>query len=181
MIKVGVVGATGYTGIELSRLLIGHPRVSLTNVYSKQHVGKPFHTLYPHLKNHTNLTLENFNIHQKFDLDVLFLALPHTSSHVFMATLIDNNPTLKIIDLSADFRFKNAQAFETAYKEIHQSPATLPAFTYGCPEIYGNDIKSSSYVANPGCYALSSLLGLYPLAKENCIKSAIIDAKSGVS
>jgi len=181
MFQVGIVGANGYTGIELIRILDRHPNVSIKKVFSHSTAGQNLADIYPYLKNKYPLTLDTFNPNTVADLDMLFLAVPNGTSHQYMKTLL-NHPNLKIIDLSADFRFKNVKNYEKYYKVIHESPNLLPQIPYGIPELYRKEIKSAKACSNPGCYATSVILGLYPLAKEGKITgSVIVDSKSGVT
>ncbi len=182
MIHVGIVGATGYTGVELCRLLLQHPEVSDFTLYSMQYAGKPFSEIYPQFINKIDAVLESFAPHLVSpDIDVLFLAIPHATSHAYLDALagVDN---LKIIDLSADFRLDSDSEFEKFYGVAHQNSDLLGSISYGIPELYRADIEGSDIVANPGCYATSVILGLQPLVKAGLVTGPyIVDAKSGVS
>ncbi|MCP4051307.1 MAG: N-acetyl-gamma-glutamyl-phosphate reductase [bacterium] len=179
MIKAGIVGATGYTGVELCRLLKRHPYVTVTNLYSKTYKGQKIHEVYPHLNEYDN-TLEDFDPESLPDIDVLFLALPHLTTHTFMKSLLKSN--IRIIDLSADFRFDDTDLFKKYYGVEHLSPEVFDKVVPGFPEIYRDDIKKSQCCANPGCFSTAAILSLYPLARENIIRrQVIIDAKSGIS
>jgi N-acetyl-gamma-glutamyl-phosphate reductase len=182
MIHVGIVGATGYTGVELCRLLQQHPEVSGFTLYSMQYAGKSFSEVYPQFINKIDTILEQFNPDAvSADIDVLFLAIPHASSHVYLDKL-SAFKDLKIIDLSADFRLDSAADFERYYGVKHQNPDLLGTIAYGIPELYYDDIQGSDIVSNPGCYATSVILGLQPLVKAGLIQGPyIVDAKSGVS
>ena len=180
MIKIGIVGATGYTGLELCRLLLNHPQVQLSVLFSKQHAQKPVRHFFPHLTPLRDFVFQEFDLENMPELDLLFLALPHGQSHVFMPAL--SKKVAKIIDLSADFRLQDVQKFLDYYEFNHQSPTLLDSFSFGIPELFRDDIASKSLCANPGCYPTCSILGLYPLSKEGYIQNTvIIDAKSGVS
>ena len=181
MKKVGIVGATGYTGLELCRLLRSHPHAVISHVYANQHSGKVFSELYPQFSGHCDLVLETFDPSSvPSEVDVLFLAVPHGVTHTYMAQLMTATPS-KIIDLSADFRLSDVSLFEKSYHH-HDSPELLKKIPYGLPELYFNEIQKSQVVANPGCYPTSVILALYPLIKEGLISGPIIsDSKSGVT
>lgn len=179
--RVGIVGATGYTGLELCRLLCGHSKVIITHVYSNQHNGKVLSDIYPQLSQHCDLVLEPFdpkNVAQ--DIDVLFLAVPHGVTHSYMPEL-SKATKAKIIDLSADFRLSNVSLFE-AYYHNHNSPELLNKIPYGLPELFRSEIKNARIVANPGCYPTTVILALFPLIKAGVVSAPFIsDSKSGVT
>ena len=180
MQKVGIVGATGYTGLELCRLLASHTEVIITHVFSKQHAGKSVAELAPHLHALASLTFLEFDPDHIPELDILFLALPHGQSHAFMEKA--SKQVKYIIDLSADFRLSDPVLFKRYYGIEHENKPLLGEVVFGIPELFREDIAQSTLCANPGCYPTCSILGLYPLAKEGFIKSTVvIDAKSGVS
>ena len=180
MINVGVVGATGYTGYECVRLLQHHPKVKITWLFSQQQATESTHSLFG---SHTSLpdTFTKFEPHKTYkNCDVLLLAVPHVQSHEYMSELAKKS--YKIIDLSADFRLNDPNSFLDAYQTTHQHPDLLSKVPYGLPELYEDDIKNASIVANPGCYATATILSLYPLLKSDITcTSIIVDAKSGVS
>ncbi|RAP31278.1 N-acetyl-gamma-glutamyl-phosphate reductase [Candidatus Marinamargulisbacteria bacterium SCGC AG-343-D04] len=178
MIKVGIVGATGYTGIECVRLLQHHPQITITSLYSHQAVDKDVVDIFPGAKN-LPPKFEAFDPKKKTDLDCLFLAVPHGTVHPMMSDLLTLE--CKIIDLSADFRLNDSSLFQKFYLEKHMNPEQLTGVPYGLPEIYKKEIKQASFVANPGCYSTASILALYPLTKQGLISNAVIDAKSGVT
>jgi N-acetyl-gamma-glutamyl-phosphate reductase len=181
VIRIGVVGATGYTGIELCRLLMFHPKCRITNVYSNQYSGKLLSDIYPQFRGVLDLSLESFDVSKKCDVDVLFLALPHGTSHSFMPALFENKH-LKVIDLSADFRLNEASLFESTYKIEHMSKHLLSSIPYAIPELDADKIKAAQCVANPGCYATSIILPMFPLIQNKLITQDVIaDSKSGVS
>ncbi|EAI8048753.1 N-acetyl-gamma-glutamyl-phosphate reductase [Campylobacter jejuni] len=177
-IKVGILGASGYAGNELVRILLNHPKVEISYLGSSSSVGQNYQDLYPNTP--LNLCFENKNL-DELELDLLFLATPHE----FSAKLLNENllKKMKIIDLSADFRLKNPKDYELWYKFTHPNQELLQNAVYGLCELYKEEIKKASLVANPGCYTTCSILSLYPLFKEKIIdfNSVIIDAKSGVS
>ena len=182
MLRVAIIGATGYTGAELLRLLNRHPKVCLTAVTSEKQVGKPIAQLFPHLYNAPDLICESFDLEilsQKADF--FFLALPPTKGMGMVESLINKNK--KVVDLSADFRLRDPDHYARWYKIPHEKPSLLKKAVYGLPEIHRDKIKQSNLVANPGCYPTAALLGLAPLLKSLLIdpSSIVIDAKSGVS
>ncbi len=181
MIDVGVIGATGYTGVELVRLLLGHPQVNLKVVTSEKSAGSKFSEAFPAFVGLCDLELEPFYpVEVSKKIQVAFLCLPHKSSQEAAAKLRERG--VKVIDLSADFRLKSAKEYEQWY-EKHQYPHLLKEAVYGLPELYRDKIKDAKLVANPGCYPTSAALALAPLIKEKLIAldSIIIDSKSGAS
>ncbi len=181
MFNVAIIGGSGYTGGELLRLLKQHPHVNVTTVTSKRSAGKSVSNLFPNLKD-CQLIFEPLkikNVVKKADL--FFLCLPHKTSQEAVAYL--HKAGKKVIDLSADYRLKDAAAYKKWYETRHMFPALLKKAVYGLPEIYRNKIKHASIIANPGCYPVSAILGLVPIMKNSLIDSdsIIIDSKSGVS
>lgn len=181
MIKTAVVGATGYAGSELVRLLAGHPGVALTLITSRQYAGTPFARVYPSLAGWIDLVCEPLSIEVLCErADVIFTALPHKIPMSIVPGLIDNGK--KVIDLSADFRFKDWAVYEAHYQP-HEAVQLLDQAVYGLCEVYREEIAGTTLVGNPGCYPTSALLPLAPLLKNSLIDTdgIIIDAKSGVS
>lgn len=181
MIKVGIAGVTGYTGIELVKLISNHPKAKLCAVSSNSHSGKALTEIFPSMRGFETLICEDLRTHFfSRKLDVIFLALPHKISMQHVPQLLENN--MKVIDLSADFRFSDASAYESAYQE-HTAKHLLKESVYGLSEIYRDRIKAARLIGNPGCYPTSILLPLVPLLKENLIQpfGIISDSKSGVS
>lgn len=181
MIKIGIIGATGYAGAELVRILAGHPKVELSVLTSRQYAGREFSEIYPAMDTIIKHKLEPYSpalINGRADL--VFMGLPHKLPMAMVPDLLDIG--VKIIDLSADFRFKDASLYEAHY-QTHTAPELLAESVYGLPEIYFNKIKKARLIGNPGCYPTSVLLPLIPLLKKGLIdKNTIIaDAKSGVS
>ncbi|MGB4057112.1 MAG: N-acetyl-gamma-glutamyl-phosphate reductase [Alphaproteobacteria bacterium] len=175
-IKASIIGITGYTGLELLRLLLAHPKVEIKYLTSRQHKKERIGNIYPHLA-HLDLNVTDTD-HEKVakDSDVVFLCLPHKTAQDVVAAL---HGKTKIIDLSADFRLDDAATYKKYYEE-HKYPALLKKVVYGAPELgYAAAIKKASTVANPGCFALLSQLLLFPF-KGN-IKHADIFAVTGSS
>lgn len=182
MVKVAVLGASGYTGGELLRWLSFHPKAELVSVTSEHSTGKPIGTVFPNLRGRLSLMLESMDLNRLTDrADLFFLALPHTAAMPVVSRLFEKEK--RVIDLSADFRLKDPKNYETWYKTPHLHPDLLTRACYGLPELHRNAIQSARIVANPGCYPTGALLGLLPLFENSQIDSdgIIIDAKSGVS
>jgi N-acetyl-gamma-glutamyl-phosphate reductase len=180
MIKAGIVGVTGYTGEILVGLLLRHPEVKIAWVTSQSHKNEKLSDVYPHLREITDIVCKKPDIEKLAgQADVIFIALPNGMAMKMVPKILKAGA--KVVDLSADFRFKDASVFENWYKIEHSCPKLLADAVYGLPEI--NKIKGAKLVANPGCYATASILGLYPLVKSGLIEtdSIVIDAKSGVS
>ena len=178
--KVAILGASGYTGTELLRLLEDHPSITIAEITSERHVGKEISDIFPHLKGGDWPRLEHIDNVNWHNLDIVFCALPHGLAQDIVPKIPSH---LRIIDLSADFRLSSKEVYSDWYGCLHRSPACLSEFTYGLPEVYGQKIKTARLIANPGCYPTASLLPLIPLAKHGAIdeNNIIIDAKSGVS
>lgn len=181
-LKVAICGASGYTGSELLRILLLHPKVEVTAVTSEQSAGKSPVDLFPHLPQYAHLKYEPLDKKKLLKkADVFFMALPHSASQEAVDYFFKKGK--QVLDLSADFRLRNSLVYEQWYKTPHNYPRTLEKAVYGLPEIYRKAIKGSGLIALPGCYPTCSLLGLYPLLKEDFIDTStlVIDAKSGVS
>ena len=181
MIKVGIVGGTGYTGVELLRLLAAHPGVELTAITSRKEDGLPVADMFPSLRGRVNLA---FSAPDKVDLkqcDVVFFATPHGVAMAQAPELLAAG--VKVIDLAADFRLKDQATFEQWYKIPHTCPELLEEAVYGLPELNRDAVKGARLIANPGCYPTTMQLGFYPLLKNNVVdaSSLIADSKSGVS
>lgn len=182
MIRVGIIGATGYAGIELVRLLYSHPDAIITQIISQSFVGKKISDVYPHLKGILDIECRELNTDElSAQCDVVFTSLPQGTSGEVIPSLYNAGCT--IIDLSADFRFHDATVYEQWYKMPHPAPQLLPDAIYGLPELHRADIAKARLVGNPGCYPTATLLGLAPAVKAGAIdtSSIIVDAKSGVS
>lgn len=179
--KASIVGASGYAGEELIRLLHGHPNVEIVHMTSERHTGEHISGLYPHLANIYDNPLESMeDIHPiAKDSDVLFIALPH--GHAMKIAKDFSDLPLRIIDLGADYRFADTSVYESWYHVDHIDPHADRA--YGLSELYREDVRKAHIVGNAGCYTTASILALAPLVKAHLIQldSIIIDAASGVS
>jgi len=181
MIKVGIAGASGYTGLELIRLLVNHPEVELSVLTSETYKGKSIAEVFPSLNGIVDIELQPLDIDVLKTCDVVFLALPHTTGMDKLPQLM--HPDCKIVDLSADYRLKDAESYLEWYSLTHSNPEILSEVVYGLPELHREKIKNAQIVANPGCYPTSVILALAPLMKTNWVdfNSIISDSKSGVS
>lgn len=182
MIKVSVLGATGYAGVELVRLLCSHKEVEITNLVSKSFAGKKLSEIYPNFSGVLDIELTDLDIKKVVkESDVVFTALPHGASKEVIPELFKSQ--VKVIDLSGDFRYDDIKVYEKWYGEPHSSPEVLEESVYGLCELHREKIKNASLIGNPGCYTTCSILGAAPLLKNNIIDedSIIIDAKSGVT
>lgn len=182
MTRVGVVGASGYTGGELLRILINHPKVEVTVATSREHAGDYVYRVHPHLRKLTDLKFVKPEIDLIADrCDLVFLAVPHGTSVNITPKLVEAG--LKVIDLSADFRFRDASQYPIWYGWEHPYPDLLKKAVYGLPELHREEIKSAQLVANPGCIATSAILSLAPAVKHGLIDAEriIVDAKIGSS
>lgn len=181
MIRAAVVGATGYAGAELVRILAGHPGVDLTMITSRQYAGKRMDEIFPALASQVGLRCDAYDAAVVCErADVVFLALPHKLPMAFVPELIAAGK--QVVDLSADFRFGDAAAYEAAYQP-HTARELLSQSVYGLCEVYTEKIKTADLIGNPGCYPTSVLLPLVPLLKAGWLdaRALIADAKSGVS
>ena len=180
-IKTGIIGATGYTGSELVRILHNHSQTEISLITSESKAGKKFSDIHPAFYGMVDTVLRPLADIKNFDLDVVFLALPHGVSMNFVKEF--HQASFKIIDLSGDFRLSTQQVYEKWYGKEHIFPEGFGKATFGLPELFSSRIKESRLVANPGCYPTSSILGLYPLLKNKFVdpKNIIVDAKSGTT
>lgn len=181
MIKAAVLGATGYAGIELVRLLTNHPGVSIEILGSQSFDGQSISDVYPNFKGVLDKKCEKVDVNAVAKCDVAFTALPHGASKEVIPSIIEKG--VKVIDLSGDFRYDDVEVYEKWYGQKHSSPELLKESVYGMPELYRDKIKSARLIGNPGCYTTCSILGAYPLLKSGIGSSEniIIDAKSGVT
>lgn len=179
--RASVIGATGFAGVELVRLLLGHPKAELAMLTSESSTGELLTKMYPHLQGRLNKELTSMQDMQAIAKasDVIFIALPH--GHAMKIAKELKNQDVKIIDLGGDYRFKDPKVFEKWYKVEHVDPTTQAV--YGLVELYRDKVKGAKLVANPGCYTTASILALVPLLKNKLIstKGIIVDAKSGTT
>ncbi|MEQ1104938.1 N-acetyl-gamma-glutamyl-phosphate reductase [Acinetobacter ursingii] len=183
VVSVGIVGGTGYTGVELLRLLLRHPQVTVRVLTSRTEAGKRVADMFPSLRGHTDLEFSDLNLDLLKQCDVVFFATPHGVAMQHAKELVAAQT--KVIDLAADFRLQNLEQFEKWYGLQHSCPDILQNSAYGLTELNREKIKKASVIGNPGCYPTTVQLGLAPLLKseQNLVNpsSIIIDAKSGVS
>lgn len=182
MTRIAILGATGYTALELLKILARHPHVEVTALTTRQDTQPHIAEIHPSLTGQFDLVCENLTPEEiGARADVAFCALPHTASMEAVPQLLDAG--CRVIDLSADYRLSDPGVYEQWYGHVHTDPTRLNTTVYGLPEIYGDRIPGAALVANPGCYTSTSILGLAPLLAHGLIESTgiIIDAKSGVS
>ncbi len=173
--RVGIINVTGYAGVELARLLCQHPQVELTSVTGRSAAGQKLGKVFPHLAS-MDLTIEA----KLEDVDLAFSAMPHKESAKEVIPLL--NHAIKVVDISADFRLKNAAEYQSWYGFTHSAPQLLEQAVYGLPELHRSQVASAQLVANPGCYPTGAILALAPVVKAGLIEpDIIIDSKSGVS
>jgi N-acetyl-gamma-glutamyl-phosphate reductase len=179
--RVAIIGAGGYTGVELIRLLSLHPRVELTCLTSLEDVGVPVCRVFPSLAGKTDLRLEALDVDRVIAAaDIVFTALPHKAAMGVVPGFLSAGK--KVIDLSADFRLKDVDVYEKWYQR-HSCPELVAEAVYGLPELYREQIRAARLIANPGCYPTSAILALAPLIRRDLIDldSLIIDSKSGTT
>jgi len=174
-VRVGIINATGYIGMELARLLQRHPRVILSSITGRSAIGQKLGEVLPHLADIELVIQPHLG-----DVDLVFSALPHKSSAEALLPALEQG--IKVVDTSADFRLKNAEDYQKWYEFTHPGPQFLEEAVYGLVELNRTDIASARLVANPGCYPTGALLALAPAVKEGLIEpDIVIDSKSGVS
>lgn len=181
-IRVGIVGATGYTALEAARLLLKHPQAELVAATSRSDAGKPISAVHPSLAGRTDLTLEMLNAEAlASDCDVVLCCLPHGAAAATVRDLVRHDA--RVVDFSADFRFSDLAVYEQWYGVEHPWPERIGKTAYGLPEFFAESIRGADVVANPGCYPTSAILPLAPLVAADLIETddIIIDSKSGVS
>lgn len=179
-LKVGILGASGYTGAELVRLLVRHPGVEIALLTADRHAGKPLGEVFPHLARLVLPDLVKIDDADWSKLDFIFCCLPHATTQKVIAGLPE---TLKVCDLSADFRLRDTATYAQWYGGEHQAPELQKQAVYGLTEAYRGDIAGARLVANPGCYTTAAELPLMPLLEAGLVshEGIIIDAKSGIS
>lgn len=181
MPRIAILGATGYTALELIKLLLRHSEADITAVTSRN-PGEHISAVHPQLTDRLDLHLEDLTTAALADrADCVFSCLPHAASAEAVAPLVDAG--LKVVDFSADYRLRDVATYEKWYGGTHPDPDRVGTTVYGLPEWFGDQIRAASLVANPGCYTTTSILALAPLLKEKLVRAEgiIIDAKSGVS
>ena len=181
MIKVGVVGGTGYTGVELLRILARHPHVELSVITSRSEAGTPVADMYPNLRSIIDINFTEPDPVSLSTCDVVFFATPNGTAMISTPALLDAG--VRVIDLAADFRIKDVSEWEQWYGMTHACPQLLDEAVYGLPEVNRELIRNARLVANPGCYPTAVLLGFLPLIENGLVDSEqlIADCKSGVS
>jgi N-acetyl-gamma-glutamyl-phosphate reductase len=182
-VKCAILGGSGYTAVELLKILLRHPGAEVVAVTSRQEAGKPVSAEHPVLLNRFDLPMENFDpaALKAKGVACVFGCLPHGASMEAVPRVLEQG--IRVIDLSADYRLADPAVYEQWYKEPHHDTANLEQAVYGLPELFGDAIKRATLVANPGCYPQTAILGLAPLVRANLIErdTIIIDSKSGVS
>ncbi len=181
MVKTAIIGASGYTGVELIRLLAMHTEVELSVITSDSESGKKLGDVFPAVHNHKNLTFSKHDSNEVNECDLVFFATPHAVSMHIVPKILEQD--IKVIDLSADYRIKDIETWQEWYGCEHITPQLVEQAAYGLPEINRQQIKNAQLVANPGCYPTASSLALIPALHSKLIDptSIIIDAKSGFS
>lgn len=182
MLNCAVIGATGYTGMELVKILLKHSYVRISALTTRQKESIPVQTLIPSLPKDIDLEIrQHSSLELKRSSDLFFLCLPHTEAMETVEKLRRDGKI--VIDLSADFRLQEHSAYETWYGVKHRNPARLKEAVYGLPEFFRNEIRKAKLIANPGCYPTGAVLGVLPLLRDGLVEreDIVIDAKSGVS
>lgn len=180
--RIGIIGATGYVGAELARILYSHDGFELTLLTSQSFAGKPFSQIYPAFRGLVDLPCRTLDLDEAAALcDIVVTALPHGVSSATVPQLLERG--LRVLDHSGDFRYREVAAYEDAYKLTHPEPALLAEAVYGLPELYRAKIGSARLIGDPGCYPTCSILALAPALKGGAVSSdrIIVDAVSGVS
>ncbi len=179
--RVGIIGATGYTGVELLRLLLLHPEVEVTALTSQKYAGLPIDEVFPSVTKYLPLKCEELNLDQvSKKTEFVFTAVPHKTAMETVPSFVQRGK--RVVDLSADFRFKDATVYEKWYQK-HSCPELLEESVYGLPELHREKIRKARIVGNPGCYPTGALIGLIPLVAKGMIsyETVVVDSKSGVS
>ncbi len=182
MVKVSIIGASGYVGGELLRILSRHPGVEIVAAHSRQHAGEYVHRVHPNLKGVLDMQFTGEDpVNLASRSDVVFLSVPHGASVKITPRLVELG--VRIVDMSADFRLKDPSAYRTWYHYDHPYPDLLGKFVYGLPELHREELRNAKYVSAPGCNAAAAILGLAPLAKHGIIsgETVVVDVKVGSS
>ncbi|MGE5581846.1 MAG: N-acetyl-gamma-glutamyl-phosphate reductase [Bacillota bacterium] len=182
MVKIGIIGATGYAGGELIRILSQHPEAEITAITSRTNEGKKLEEIFYSFTGWNGPAFTGSDSPEAVKgCDLVFMAVPHGVAMEIVPPLLKNGQ--RVIDFGADFRFRDYQVFEAWYKHKHCEPELTKTAVYGLPELYRKEIRNAAVIGNPGCYPTSVILGIYPLLKKGLIDPAriIIDSKSGVS
>lgn len=181
MIQVGIVGGTGYTGVELLRLLALHPEANVSVITSRSEVGRKVADLFPNLRGHYSLKFTAPDVETLIRCDVVFFATPHGVAQAMMPSIIQSGT--RVIDLSADFRIRDIDVWEKWYNQPHQCPELVSKAVYGLPEVNRNEIRGAQLVACAGCYPTSVQLGFLPLLEQGLIDPTrlIANSASGTS
>lgn len=174
MTNVAIVGASGYTGGELIRMLLNHPEVEITDITSRQYDGVDVHKIHPHIRD-SGLVFKDKKINE-IEGDIVFTATPHGASMKIVPEILETGK--KVIDLSGDYRYRDPAIYEKWYGIKHTGEYDS---VYGLPEIYRKEIKKANLIANPGCFPTGAILSSYPLVKNNLVDRIVIDSKTGVS
>lgn len=181
MLKIGIVGGTGYTGVELLRLLADHPETRVEVITSRSNAGTPVADVFPNLRGKFDIKFSEPDVDSYQNCDLVFFATPNGVAMGQAKALLDKG--IKLIDLAADFRIQDIETWEKWYGETHACPSLVEQAVYGLPELNRDAIKTASLVANPGCYPTTVILALLPLLQNGLIEpsSIIADCKSGIS
>jgi len=179
--QAAIIGASGYSGVELVRLLLNHPQVELAHIIGSSTVGQRLDDVYPFFRKKTDLVIEALNLDVMKTMDFVFLALPHGEAMKQVPPLVEAG--IRVVDFSGDFRFKSADVYEEWYQLPHTAPDYLEQAVYGMPELFREDIQQCQLLANPGCYPTGSILALAPILSHSSVDttSIAITAMSGTS
>lgn len=181
MVKVGIVGGTGYTGVELLRLLAGHPQVEVSVITSRAEAGRPVADIYPNLRGHFDIAFSEPDLATLGACDLVFFATPNGTAMKLVPQLLEQG--CRVVDLAADFRLQDIPLWEQWYGMTHSCPELVAEAVYGLPELNREAIRSARLVANPGCYPTAATLGFLPLIESGLVRLSglVADCKSGVS
>lgn len=182
MVRVGILGATGYTALELIKLLLRHPEVEITQITSRESESLLLSDIHPSLRERTELQFTNYDLDAAVaQTDCVFSCLPHAASAEIVRELVDRG--VRVVDFSADYRLNDVATFESWYQVSHPDPKRVGQVAYGIPELFRDKIKNADLVANPGCFPSSALLPLAPLLLQELLEPypLIVDSKTGIS